>query len=450
MKRAALLVFALLIAGPARAYEPVTHAGLTERAALSAPLHKLLIERLGLPLGLYEPLTLHRGSATDRDLLHRVSRLDPEGGYSADDGRQTVLGWLAAGSVLEGVPATRNRNHFLDPTTGKGLHDVGRDLALRTRMADVGAGTGSVRGVFTGTNFDGSGEPAVEWLLGRDNEWGLRRYLDERERAASAAAPTDREDALVRALLAAGAILHVVEDMGAPSHVRNDFRVAIEADGARYERLVAQRFGRIALPEGGGGKPPHHGRLMDLLHDSSGGGLADRTNRRFFSDGTLPGITKYPLPAAQAGAAASGYVPGDTVAHLARWDRVPGGVVVWSLDERCLLDYAQALLPETTRYAEAALELLFHTQGGLDVTVGDSLTIGVRDLGLGAGMLSIYADTASGERRPLERKSLSSAQAGETLTSVHRPDWARHATAVFRGVDRTGEPVVLVEEVTLK
>jgi hypothetical protein len=443
-RRLALAV--LLLAAPASAYEPVTHAGLTERAALASPLHKLLVERFGQALGLYEPLTL-RGA--DRELGRRLERLDPEGGYAPDDGRQTILGWLTAGSVLEGVPAERTRHHFLDPTTGQGLHDRQRDLAFRTRVADVQSGIGSVRGLFTGSNFDGTGMPAIDWLLGKDNEWGLRRFLDERERAATAAKPWERENALVRALLAAGAILHLVEDMGDPAHVRNDFRVALEADGARYERLVAHKYGRVALPEGAAGEPPRRSHLVELLHDRSGGGLADRTNRRFFSDGTLPGESSYPQPTAQAGMAPTGYAPGDAVHRLARWDRDERGAIRWSLDERVLTDYAEALLPETARYAQAALEHLF--RGRLAVDAGaDELTVRASELGLGAGTLSVFADTAAGERRPIDRKTVSGAAEGDTLAIVHRPGWARHATAVFRGVDRAGEPLVLVEEVTLK
>jgi len=436
--------FAFSFSSTALAWEPPTHAGLTERAALTSPLHKLLVERLGLPLGLYEPLTLHRGSGADRELLRRAAQLDPEGGYAVDDGRQTALGWLTAGSVLEGVPAARNRNHFFDPRDGRGLHDLENGLRLRTRMADVGSGIGSVRGIFTGSNFDGSGMPAPEWLTGRDNEWGLTRFLDERERAASARLPTEREDALVRALLAAGAVLHVVEDLGDPAHVRNDYRVALEGDGARLEHLAAARFGRVGLPDGDEKiAPPRRAHLTELLRD-----LADRTQRRFFSDGTLPDARRYALPAAQPGPDATGYLRGESIAHLARWERSRTGVH-WLLDERCLADYADALLPDTARSAQAALELLF--RGRLEVrSDGDELTVRVRDLALGAGAASLYVDNAAGERQPLDRRSVGAAADGDVLVAAHRPAFARRATALFSGVDAAGEPVVIVEELALK
>jgi hypothetical protein len=444
MKR--LLCF-LLLSSTARAWQPPTHAGLTERAALASPLHKLLIDRMGLAQGLYEPLALHRGSGADRDLLRRAGQLDPEGGYAADDGRQTALGWLVAGSVLEGVPADRNRHHFFDPRDGRGLHDLDHGQPLRTRFADVSSGIGTFRGIFTGANFDGSGLPATEWLTGKANEWGVQRFLDERERAATARLPTEREDALVRSLLAAGAILHVVEDLGDPAHVRNDYRVALEGEGARLERLVASRWGRVGLPDGDDKLTlPRRGHLVELLHDASGGGLADRTQRRFFSDGTLPDTRRYPLPAAWPTDAPSGYVAGDAVAHLARWDRVPNGVV-WSLDDKCLSDYAEAIVPEVARYTQAALELLF--RGRLDLRAGeDGITVRVHDIALGAGTVSLYGDSSSGERHLITKSAVSGAADEETLLTAHAD--APTLTAVFRGVDAAGEPIVLVGKISSK
>jgi hypothetical protein len=439
--------------GRAAAWEPVTHAGLSERAALASSLHKVLSERLGLALGLYEPLTLRATGEADREILGRAQRIDPEGGFALSneekDGRQTALGWLTAGSVLEGIPAERNRHHFFDPSDGSGLHDLERGLKSRTRLSAVATGLGTLRGVFTGTNFDGTGQPATAWLLARENEWGLRRFLDERERAASAPRRDEREDALVRALLAAGAVLHVLEDLGDPSHVRNDYRVALFGEDARFERWVARRYGRVALPAGDAKAPvPQRKHLAELFHDPSGGGLADRTQRSFFSDGTLPDTGRYGAPAAEAGAAASGYLRSAAAAHLVRWDRDERGVH-WSLDERTFADYGQALLPEAARHAQAALDLLF--RGRLELAAsGDQLTASLREPDLGKGTITIFADNAAGERRPLERRTVSSAGSGEVLATAHRPSWARHATAVYRGVDHSGEPLVLVEELDLK
>jgi hypothetical protein len=435
---------ALLAASTARAYDAPTHAGLTERAAFASSLHRRLVERLGRPLGLYEPLGL--GPERDDQLRQRLQMLDPEGGYAPDGGAgsQGALAWLTAGAVLEDVPAARGRHHFFDPSDGSGLDQPG---GTRTRLASVAQGVGTLRGVLTGTAFDGTGSAATRWLTAprAENEWGLARFLDERELAASAPTQRERDGALARALLAAGAILHLVEDAGDPAHVRNDYRVALEADARAYQRLVASRYGRLAVPEPAGA-PVVRTHLVELFHDASGEGLADRTQARFFSNGTLPGSGRYARPVATAGPAPSGYARSDEVAHLAAWQR-SGGDVRWFLDNRCASDYAAVLLPEIGRYAVGALELLF--RGRLELTSADgALHVTARELDLGAGTLTIYADDANGRRRSVGRQAVTAAFDGQELAALPRPDGVRVA-AVFRGVDRAGEPIVIVEEQSL-
>ena len=446
MKRTIVWAFGLLLSvSTARAYEPVTHAGLTDRAARASSLHKRLVERLKLSLGLYEPLTLERGAKADRELNQRLARLDPEGGYVPDDGRQSALAWLTAGAVVEGVPADRLRHHFVDPSTGAGLDDPGESSKLRTRMAGVVSGIGTLRGVFTGASFDGTGMASTAWLTSSQNEWGLPRHLDERARAASARTPGERETALVKSLLAAGAILRVVETAGDPAFVRNDYRVALEDGGGAYGRFVAARYGRLGLPETTSGTPtPDRPHLVELLHDPSGGGLADRTHRRFFSPGTLPSSKRSPSPTATADDKPAGYVAGDAVAHLAGYRQSPRGVE-WLLDDTVYRDYAEAMLPETTRYASAALDLLF--RGRLEIADHQGeLTATVHELGLGTVEASVYADTASGERKRIFNRKLDRAADGDVIAAVAKPAWASRITAVVRGIDANGEPIVIVQQ----
>jgi hypothetical protein len=446
MKRM-ILVAAFLLALPAHAYHAATHVGLTERAALASSLHAKLVQRLSRALGLYEPLALD-GDERDpsrRELLRRVGQLDPEGGLSPDRGRLSALGWLVAGSAIEGVPADRTRNHFFDPTRGSGLDEVGGE-ALRTRIGAAASGVGSVRGVFTGATFDGSGMASTDWLHAADNEWGLPRFFDELERSASAPTSAARDGALARALLAAGAIAHLVEDAGDPTLVRDDYRVALEADAGPYERFVVVEYGRVGVPELDGAPiaKPH---LSALIHDSDGSGLADRTQSRFFSPGTLPASGRYTRPQTAPGAAAAGYAAG-AVPHLVRYERTPRGLV-WSLDERCFGDYARALLPETARYAAGALELLF--RGRLEIVAANgSATISAHDVALGRGKISIYADVGDSARRLVRAQDLGGATDGQSIFDVSLPAGARRVAAVFRGVDAAGEPLVVVQEQTVK
>lgn len=442
MKR--LLALALLLATtPTSAFEPVTHAGLTERAALASTLHKILVEQLGRPLGLYERLRVEQ----DPELKLRLSRLDPEGGYVPDDaGVQTALAWLTAGSVLEGVPAHRTRNHFFDPSRGEGLADGTN--ALRTRVEDVVTGIGTLRGVFTGASFDGTGMASPAWMIAPRtvNDWSLQRFLDERERAAIAPTAAERDDALARALLAAGSIAHLIEDAGDPAYVRNDYAIELEQDGAPFDRLVADEWGRVGVPMPDGAIDVAH--LQQLFRDGSGHGLAERTQRRFFSDGTLPESGRYDYPRASAGRAREGYASGDGVAHLARYTRTREGIR-WSLDDRCRTDYAATLLPEIGRYARAALDLLFH---GRLAVADDGATLHVTngDVALGAGTVALYADDRAGTRARVASRTVVAGASSEELLSAPRPSGAKRVAAVFRGYDAAGEPIVIVRELALK
>jgi hypothetical protein len=451
MTRLALLLLVAL-GGVAHAWDAPTHAGLTERAALASSLGRRLSVELGRPLGLYEPLALKTGRD---ELARRLAALDPEGGYApdADGAPESTLGWLTAGAVIEDVPAERGRHHFFDPSTiqesstGGGL-DERRGLGMRTRLGALADGTGSLRGLFTGANFDGTGLAATAWLAAprARNEWGLERFLDEREHAAAAATPAERNAALARALLAAGSIVHLVEDAGDPAYVRNDYRVALHDQARAFERFVAARYGRLAVPEPGG-EPLARTHLVELWHDEAGDGLADRTQRRFFSLGTLPPDSRYPEPRVRPGAATTGYVSG-AVEHLAAYRREAGGVR-YGLDERCFADYATALLPEIGRYAAGALEWLF--RGRLEVAPANSeLQVSAREIGLGAGTLSLFVDAANGARRKIFEQAISGDDEGAVLATLPRPAEARHVTALFRGRDPAGEPLVIVREQELK
>lgn len=208
-------VLAVVVAGasaPAAAWEPdTTHAGLTERAALHARLHAFLRDHLGVDQGLFAALTV---PPADAPALFRVlGALNPVHGYVPDTrGRMLALSWLSAGSVIADVPVEHAVHHFFDPATGRGLDDrtlgwlgsrLGHELRARMMGADV------LRG----------GTPAPDWVLDPDNPMGFESFLAQYERAVRASTPAERERHLAAALVAAGAMLHVLQDMGSPSHV---------------------------------------------------------------------------------------------------------------------------------------------------------------------------------------------------------------------------------------
>ncbi len=482
---AALLGLAAL-AAPARAYDPATtHAGLTQRAVLASGLHRVLAHRLARPLGLFEPIALDRaslGAVDARVLGGRLDALDPAGGYRpGPDGTAPALDWVIAGAVIAGTPAERGQNLFYDPSRGNGLTQAGGMFQTGYSLRMLFASGGGLRGAATGTTFNLTGRPSTEWLLAPENDVGLRVFYDQLEASGTAAEPRARASALARALLALGGTLAIVEDAGDPSHVRNDFRGAFLATagsgpfdrGSAYERFVAETYGVSGVPSAAA--PVDRPNVMAYITAADAQGLADRTQRRFFSDGTVPaevsvdrettpaevmqdareslpyGLPTVPhLDLAGMGDVHYAFAPPEPRApgaglppnrrRLVAYLRVPGRVKFF-LDSAVYRDTAQALLPEIGGYATGLIDHLFRAEIHLDVA-GGAATVSVTGLrgALTAGEVKLYADDAGGRRR-----AFATIAASETAASVTVPAGARRIAAVLRGADAAGDLVSVSE-----
>jgi hypothetical protein len=478
-------VAAAAVAAPARAYDPATtHAGLTQRAALASSLHRVLAHRMGRPLGLFEPIALDRGGLNPveaRVLGGRLDALDPAGGYRpGPDGTAPALGWVVAGSVIAVTPAERGQNLFYDPSRGNGLTQAGGLFQTGYALRMLFASNGGLRGAATGTTFNLTGRPSTEWLLAPDNDVGLRVFYDQLEAAGTAPAPRARATALARALLALGGALAIVEDAGDPAHVRNDFRGAFLTAGSgpfdrgsAYERFVAETYGQSGVPAPG--SPVDRPNALAYITAGDAQGLADRTQRRFFSDGTVPadvvvdrettpaevmqdarqslpyglpsvprldltalGDVHYAYARAEPRAPGAGLPPQRR--RLLAYLRVPGRVKFF-LDSAVYRDTAQTLLPEIGGYAAGLIDHLFRAEIHLQVTDGTAtVSVSGQRGALQRGEIRLYADDAAGNRRPF-----ATLPAGGTPGSVSVPAGARRIAAVLRGADDAGELVSVAE-----
>jgi hypothetical protein len=401
----------------ALAYEaPTTLAGLTEQAVLASRLHRRLLQRFVYPLGIFEPLRLDLSSlppARARDLYGRLVGLDPGAGYAPDwqqgsgrvypVGRQHVLGWLAAGTVIENVPASRLRNHFFDPQTGRGLQLVGEQTRLSSSLQAVGSGVSSLRQLLAGAAVDGTGQPAPDWLLSADNDLGLPVFLRAYERSVLGEQPAERESALASALLSVGGLLSGLLQMGDPAFLRSDMGVALDGQGSL---AVAERFGRAGVPSPGPGEAGLPQRLRDLFADGRGGGLAERTARRCVQP------------------------------------------------TRCYISDAPALLAETARYGQRLIDFLFRGELKLELTSGGrQLAITSVELPLGSGTLTLLGEQPEGSRRVLRElatvPTLVGGQLGEfSLTEAER-NGTHRLVVLFRGRDRANEPIVTSAQVVM-
>lgn len=500
------LLLPLWGAPAARAYEAeTTLAGLTQQAALASRLHGALVDRFGRSQGLFDPLRL-RLSQLDPQRAHSLRasllRLDPAEGYAPEDlsapsaspsspagekminralrapERQPALGWLMAGAVLESLPASRARHHFLAGASPAGaplgLHLWGDEGRSGTSLSAVSRGLSTTRELLAGVAFDGTGQPATSWVESPENPLSLSAYRRAYRQAVLGRSEAEREGALVEALLAAGAVLALLGEMGDPAQVRNDPDALLGA-GA-YPLFVAQRYGRAGVPAPlpAAEAPQLQGlRLAQLFFSGSGAGLAERTARRFFSAGSLPGtaraqaaprpsgvpdsltlgpsptlarprpgVTRVPLgwPSQR-----SGYLGDREAPHKLAWQRLPaeGGEpprLRFTQDERCYADQAAVLLPETGRYQVAALDLLLgadlrlsHKEGQLKISYGGALR---------RGQLTLLGEDKEGLRTVLRSVKLDSVAAGAPLFEGSLPAGIQRIAVLLEGQDAQDEALI--------
>ena len=454
----------------------------------------MLARRLARPLGLFEPIALDRarlGPVEARVLGGRLDALDPAGGYRpGPDGSASALGWVIAGSVIAGTPAERGQNFFYDPSRGNGLSNAEGMFQTGYSLRMLFTAGGGLRGAATGTTFNLTGRPSTEWLLAADNDVGLRVFYDQLEATGTGADPQARATALARALMALGGTLAVLEDAGDPAHVRNDFSVSYMRAGggspfdrgSSYERYVSEAFGQSGVPAPAA--PVDRPNVLAYITAADAQGLADRTQRRFFSDGTLPGdvvVDRETTPAEVLRDARDGlpyglptiprldlnaigdvhyaYAPAGSDAgpagttgkqgglpaqrrRLVAYLRVPGRVRFF-LDDSVYQDTARALLPEIGAYGAGLIDHLFRAEIQLEIDAAGG-TANVRVSGargaLTGGDVRLYADDAAGNRRPFATVPASADGARVTV-----PSGARRIAAVLRGADAAGDLVAVSE-----
>lgn len=462
----ALLAAAALAtaAAPAHAWETSTHVGLAEQAALSANLDAWL-RALGLRGGLFEPLTIPPADAPE--LFAALTEHAAIDGYVPDvRGQQSALAWLLAGAALADASPSWAANHFFDPATGAGWSPDPRRWFARVDDRLRGRDARPARGV-----------PAPDWIVSPDNPLGLDGFLDQYDKAVRAATPGERSRHLAGALVAAGAMMHVLGDLGSPSHVRGDEAAHFDdlghgERGSRFERLAAIAWGRLGVPAATD-VPSRPTWRAYFTGDGTGtrAGLAEWAGRQFFSDHTLPresevGRVSGPALSAVLGRSLARPQPAVTnqlsmvvaTQHkgatlrdlfgvcLARY-RKQRGTLRWWLDDDCRLAQAQAILPVVAGYQAGLLRWL--GRGQLATALVDGrVVVKARGAALGAGTLTILAEDGRGVRAPVASVAITTAADGAELGAWPAPAGVAVVT-VFRGVDDAGQPVVSVGHVAL-
>jgi len=260
---------------------------------------------------------------------------------------------------------------------------------------------------------------------------------------------------MASALIAAGAMMHVLGDLGSPSRVRGDEAAHLDHLGggpddlgSRFERIAALAYGRLGVPVPS--RVVTRTRLRDYFSSKDGGGLADEIARTYFSENTLPRPAKVedrpelvrpkPTLPQRLNLMAASRDEGSTLRDIngtcmARY-KVEHEVVSFSLDDDCMLEQLAIILPEVASFETGLLDFLL--RGELTINMSDTVTVTGKDLG--QGTVEVVVEDERGVRTPL--KALQTG--ANELARVSAPQAGTRVLAVFRGVDVTGEPIVAV------
>ncbi len=461
----ALAAACLLCASPqeAQAWEPATtHAGLTEESARAADLHKRLREQFGTNKGLYTMLTIPEADAPG--LFQILRKLNPTHGYVPNSkGKMSAQSWLVAGSVVADVPAANASNHFLDPRSGRSLsgaraggagHRMGRHLS----------------GVSYGSQLQTGGEAANLWWKSPKNSMGYPGFADQFRKAVASATPGERDRHLAGTLLAAGAMLHVLQDMGSPAHVRDDIGSNQEQvsenyhdRGSRFERIAALAFGRLGVPRATG--TPSLPTLDAHFSNAAATGLADLTESNYFSNGTLPRETSArrddgssvfrqaivdqlrrpaPSPHSRLDIVAARNAEGATWRNdagtcLTRYRLQHAKVKFW-IDDDCALEQLEVILPSVAAYGSSFLQSLFPENLSLTKIAG-KLLVTANTKQYGEGTFTLYADAADKTRSAFQSAAASPGNV-VGIPAVLPPRGTQRVTVLFDGKDSLGNPML--------
>jgi len=294
------LTIAVLISNalPVPAYETPTHSDLTAYAVA----HSVLVS---------DPMFLFELGMEDNDIqsLEFPSVVPANEEYPQPEKtiflkNASILRIIKAGAVLEDA-STNSLHHFYDAING------GLGLTLESGFFSFSVG-----------------KPSPDWMLEDENKPGdvimlLQKYsytdtMEYYYKGLTSANDHDRNTNMGRMFRGIGHLVHHIQDMAQPQHVRNDQHcdknaapVCFLIHNPSYFEKYTDRHRKAIIPYIITQAIPKFPRLRQYWINSSGTGLAEFTQSNFISQGTnftidgsgIPGANKkYTLPDPQQNA----------------------------------------------------------------------------------------------------------------------------------------------------
>lgn len=272
-----VILFLLFFGGAVYGYDnKITHRQLTKRTIDSSVLSSYLKNNLGLQ----------------------------EGSSSTINGRP-VDWWLMEGAYLEDLPICRSTSHFHNPLDPWDLSYMSDEPWYVNLWCNATGFSTRYSNVTWGTGYLSPNGPTI----GRINQqMGWDNAKNDYYIALTSVFSENRETYLAKTFQALGQVLHLLQDVSVPAHVRNDFRSHLEFIGFQsivpttwfgnlFEHYVMNHPGFVSIQS----DPPSftNARVTDFWDTDQFTrgdppptnvtlGLAELTNANYFSDSTIP------------------------------------------------------------------------------------------------------------------------------------------------------------------
>lgn len=270
-----------------------THLLLTERAISISLLSSYLVNNLGFSKSIDKQLTTY---------LFPTSR--------------SILEWLQQGSTDEDSPVCRASTHFHDPLKPwKDSYVTDSPAVIKFWCNDVPPVWPQYSNITWATGYESKGVKLTTPMDRQDMNWdNAQRYFYS---ALTETDPLKRDDFFIKTFRAVGQVMHLLQDMAVPAHVRNDFQSHLAFNGIEgnnpvkplswfgnpFEHYVKMQPGVISntTPVTPTFASPRLTDFWDTDGNMTNPGLAEFANGNFFSDetinenGTTPEHT-YPYP----------------------------------------------------------------------------------------------------------------------------------------------------------
>ncbi len=521
MKRLSGLALTLLVIwNGANAYELATHARLTQAAySRSVLVDQALLQDLGIDASVNNPFGEIYFDVSGSEAYVR-SQNDFEKSKMPNNGIDflSIPGWLMRGAIREDdVPWPfgdnpqddpygrffRVFNHFYDPinnrplTVGIGLGDIAPQWAIGSSNVFSNRNNPNIYRRNHFTVFDAR-EAMYRALTGRDVRGN-----------PVAATEAIRNKYWATTFRALGDVVHLLQDMGQPQHTRNDAHSGSQYDGSPglrghksvYENYINARatgapFSTVGYV--GLGTPsisvatkpltfnsyptiPAFNNYLDFFTTReadilSRKGLADYSNRGFFSAGTNLGANPYPYPSNSPSSYSTllnvaqdwegnpldynGYITliladvpdsvnpsapkATALTTYSLWDQFlesKGIQPAYTLNRYNYDAMADLLIPRAVAYSAGIINYFF--RGKLDV-VADPNNLGayiIKNLGPEdmKGNFTLYYDAVDGKRYPVAGDTPTTTWAAITIPSKGQIDNMTFATPTNPAPKGVGE-----------